>query len=82
MQDWIKHGAPAVGGPPGSPAAEAAAREDSDREATAVLRGLDLNVKRQWVLEMLRWELGPVSAGVPVAGMPAGAYTRPLLGST
>ena len=40
-----------------------------------MLRGLDLNVKRQWVLEMLRWELGPVSAGVPVAGMPGVTLT-------
>ena len=30
---------------------------------------MELNVKRQWLLEMLRWELGQVNAGVPVPGL-------------
>ena len=45
------------------------ARRARDHAIGAVLRDLDLNVKRQWLLEMLRWELGQVNAGVPVPGL-------------
>jgi E3 ubiquitin-protein ligase HUWE1 len=42
---------------------------DGDWALTECLRELDVNAKRQWVLEMLRWELGPVTPhGVPVPG--------------
>ena len=44
-------------------------RRARDHAIGAVLRDLDLNVKRQWLLEMLRWELGQVNAGVPVPGL-------------
>jgi hypothetical protein len=40
-----------------------------DHLAQMHLRALPLPVKRKWLLEMLRWELGPVSAGVPVPGV-------------
>ena len=40
-----------------------------DYAASQVLRNLPLNIKRKWLLEMLRWELGPVSPGVPVPGL-------------
>ena len=40
-----------------------------DHRAQMHLRALPLPVKRKWLLEMLRWELGPVSAGVPVPGV-------------
>jgi hypothetical protein len=40
-----------------------------DHLAQTHLKSLPLPVKRKWLLEMLRWELGPVSAGVPVPGV-------------
>ena len=42
----------------------------TDDVVAAVLRGLPLDAKRKWLVEMLRWELGPVGAGSP-AGLPA-----------
>jgi hypothetical protein len=42
---------------------------ERDAAASAPLRALPLPVKRKWLLEMLRWELGPVSAGVPIPGL-------------
>jgi hypothetical protein len=38
---------------------------DSRPDPAPLRRALDLHAKRRWTLEMLRWELGPVSAGVP-----------------
>jgi hypothetical protein len=42
---------------------------ERDHRAQEPLRALPLGVKRKWLLEMLRWELGPVSAGVPLPGV-------------
>ena len=40
-----------------------------DFAASQKLRNLPLNVKRRWLLEMLRWELGPVSPGMNFQGL-------------
>ena len=44
-------------------------RDVSDDDARRALLDLDLHVKRKWLVEMLRWENGPVSVGVPVQGL-------------
>ena len=44
-------------------------RDASDDDARRALLDLDLHVKRKWLVEMLRWENGPVSVGVPVQGL-------------
>ena len=65
VRDWVARGDAALDGAVSHDKAYGYARDHSAQNA---LRALPLPVKRKWLLEMLRWELGPVSAGVPLPG--------------
>ena len=72
IREWIARGDAAVDGAVSEDKTYGYAR---DHSAQRVLRALPLPVKRKWLLEMLRWELGSVSAGVPVPGVASVALT-------
>ena len=66
LRFWIANGDDALDS---AVAADGSYSYARDHRAQLHLRALPLPVKRKWLLEMLRWELGPVSAGVPVPGV-------------
>ena len=68
LRDWIARG-DETRSDENADASHATYSYERDHRAQEPLRALPLGVKRKWLLEMLRWELGPVSAGVPLPGV-------------
>ena len=69
LRDWIARGDETRLENPNADSSHATYSYERDHRAQEPLRALPLGVKRKWLLEMLRWELGPVSAGVPLPGV-------------